>query len=103
MIEWLKAKWQYLALGVIVILAFLAGKGATFDEIRSALAFRKLKDLQRAQDAAGRSSTELDKKIDALATDILSEQIRVEAEKEKMHAAAPTAVDQFLRDRGAIK
>ncbi len=102
MTEWLKSKWQWLAVGLIVLIAFVAGKGLTADDVRKALAYHKLQDLEGQHVATEAKAKEIEQKSDALASELLAEQVRLEAEKERMKHAADSDVDDFLTGRGIL-
>ncbi len=100
---WLKTKWQWLVVGLVVLVAFIAGRGTTADEIRKALAFRKLRETDDAFRETVKHAAQLDARADALAHDLLVEQVRVEAEREKLKHAPDSDVDAFLVQHGAVR
>ncbi len=102
-VDWLKSKWQWIAAGLAVLVAMLIGASRRSSDDAAAVAFAKLKDADAHAREAEKKATALNAEADRLAREFLSEQIRLEAEKEKMKNAAPSDVDSFLRDRGAIK
>lgn len=103
MLVWLKDRWGYVAVMVGVVLAFFAGRGLTRREVKSALALRKLTDATQSHAEAERRASELKRRSDALAEELLAEELALAAEKDKANALSPDAVVLDLRRRRIIK
>jgi hypothetical protein len=94
--DWLKSSWKWILAGFAVLLAMLVGVSR-----RDPLA--AVREADAAAREAEKKAAELNAKANQLAAQMLAEQIRLEAEKEKMKNASPSDVDAFLRDRGALR
>jgi hypothetical protein len=103
MLAWLKARWQWLVVGAVVLLAFVLGKGLTRDEVRKALALRKLTDVtQRHLDTQAKAD-QLKRQSDALADALTREKEQVEAQKDAARRSSHDAVVLDLKRRRIIK
>jgi hypothetical protein len=104
---WLASKWKWVATGAAVLLvmlvAFLTGKGVTKDDVQAALALRGIQRATKDAKAADEKAAGLKAQADQLSKEYLAEETRKEAEKEKANALAPTAKIIELKRRGILK
>ena len=103
MIEWLKSKWQWLIVAGVVLAAYLAGRGLSKDQIRQALALRKLTDATDAHLKAQARSTQLEVERNRLEQALKDEQDRAEKEKADVARRDDGAVVLDLKRRKLLK
>ena len=104
---WLKDKWKWAATGLAVLVtllvAFLAGRGVSKDEIQAALALRGVREATRKADEADKKAADLKAESDKKLAEYTAEQVRLEAAREKANALPATDKLIELRKRGIIK
>ncbi len=104
---WLKAKWGWVVTGIMLVLTgvvvFISGQGISRSKIKAALALRKLQDATKQQLAAESNASALKKRSEALAEELLTEELSLASEKDKANALSPGAVVIDLQRRGLIK
>lgn len=105
--QWLSAKWKWIVTGiavvVVMLVAFLTGKGVTKDDVQAALALRGIRKASKDAADAEAKANALNKQAEDLSKEYLAEEVRKEAEKAKANALAPSAKIIELKRRNIIK
>lgn len=86
-----------------VVLAALAGRRLTGQELRAALAKRRLEDTTKALELAEAKAAQLKTQGEALAEQLLTEELILAAKKKEANAMDPGAVIVDLQSRRLIK
>lgn len=106
MVEWFKARWQWLAgvVGSIVLLAavYLSGRSLRKGDIEIGLAKRELEKANTAYDTASKQAAALHEKQKRLVSDILTEQLARAEELKRSKGLTDAQVLDELRRRGDI-
>lgn len=105
--QWLSAKWKWIVTGiavvVVMLVAFLTGKGVTKDDVQAALALRGIRKASKDAADAETKAKALNKTAEDLSKEYLAEEVRKEAEKAKANALSSTGKLIELRRRKLIK
>jgi hypothetical protein len=106
MVEWFKARWQWLAglVGSVVLLAavYLSGRSLRKGDIEIGLAKRELEKANTAYAESAKTTAALHEKQKRLVSDILSEQLLRAEQLKRSKGLTDAQVLDDLRRRGDI-